>query len=220
MKKILLLILLIVFLSGCTMEYNVTFRKDGIINDNLYVEELLEWFAETEPDDWGELVATRIHSINIRNEFFEELATYEISLKNNYSDFKTFSNEKFVKKYAGDITISDGDESTLMVKFSDALKYNLYGSDDIAPYIESLKINVTFPYDVVKSNATSVKDNIYTWELSEKSKLDNIFITYKTPKTTDKTSEKTVDILIILIVVLLAVFIFIIRSKNKKNNAL
>jgi len=202
------------------MEYNVTYSHDGILYDKLYVEELVDKFAESEPDDWTALIASRVHNINIRNEFFEELATYEIMLKSNYSDLNSFINDEYIMKYIGSIKLTEGDECTLNVNFNDALKYNLYGSEEIPPYIDSLKINITIPYKVSKSNATSVNGNIYTWELTPNSEINNIYFTYKNPKIASTTNNNAFNILIILIVVLLVAFLVIMKTKNKKNNAL
>lgn len=220
MKKLLIIILVALSLTGCTMEYNVTYSQDGIINDKLYMEELVSKFTEETPDDWGELVASRIHTINTRNEFFEELATYEITLNSNYSNLNKYINDVYIKKYVGNIELTDGDECTLNVNFNDALKYNLYGSEEIPPYTEALKINITIPYKVTKSNATSVNGNVYTWELTPNSKINNITFTYKNPKISSNTNNNSFDILIILIVILLVVFLIIMKNKNKKNNAL
>lgn len=220
MKKILLTSILLLFLTGCSMEYNVTYDQNGFIYDKLYAEELVEKFTESEPDDWGALVASKIHTINIRNEFFEELATYEIALSSTYTDINNYKNDEYVKKYIGDITLTKGEESTFKVNFTDALKYNLYGSEEIPPYIESLKINITIPYNVSKSNATSSNGNVYTWKLTPESKIDNITFTYKNPEKAVNTNEKSFDILIILTGILLVVFIVVIITKNKKNNAL
>jgi hypothetical protein len=220
MKKILLISVLILFLTGCSMEYNVTYNQSNIISDKIYIEELVERFTESEPDDWGILVASKIHTINIRNEFFEELATYEITLKSTYDNLSNYTNDEYIKKYVGDITLTKGEESTFKVNFNNALKYNLYGSEEIPPYIDSLKINITIPYKVNKSNATSSNGNVYTWELTPESKIDNITFTYKNPEITVDTKEKSFDILMILTGILLVVFIIIIKTKNKKNNAL
>jgi len=202
------------------MEYNITYDQNSVIYDKLYVEELVEKFTESEPDDWEDLVDSRIHTINIRNEFFEELATYEITLNSTYADINNYTNDEYVKKYIGDITLTDGEERTFKVNFTDALKYNLHGSEEIPPYIESLKINISIPYSVSKSNATSSEGNVYTWELTPESKIDNITFTYKNPDKAVNTNEKSFDIVIILTGILLVVFIVIIKTKNKKNNAL
>ncbi len=221
MKKIIILISLFFILTGCTMNYSVSFNSNGFVYDNLYFEELVEKFTENETDDWNKLLSSRVHTVNIKDEFFEEIAKYQITLKGTYNSYEKYINDEYIKKYVGDMGIDENDdECTLSLNFNEGFKYNIYGSDSIPPHVENLKINVSFPYKIIDSNATSIEGDNLIWELSENSNLDKIYITYENPNKKEKSNGIAFNVLVVVIVVLAAVFIVLIATKNKKNNAL
>lgn len=220
MKRLIVVLCLLV-LSGCSIDYKVQFNTNNTVSDYLYTEELkINFDGESKPHDWGELINSRTRIINLRNEFFPEAATYEITLKNNYMSYEKYFNDKYFLEYVGNYKYTEGEECISTVVFNDNFKGKVYGDEILLPYAEKVSISVILPFKVVSSNATKVNGKTYIWELSENNKLDSIYVKYKNPKNDQKINEISFDILIAVIVVLAGVFVYIIISKNKKSNAL
>jgi hypothetical protein len=220
MKKIIILLFLIITLSGCTIDYSVEFNSNGYVYDKMYVVEKYTNFPEYEPEEWNEIKNSKVSVIKILNETDEELAWYNISLKDTYHTFDEYFNNEYFTKYVGNYEYEDGDICSMNIIFNDVFKFYAYGEDEYNVPIKDFTISVSFPYDVVDSNATSEENGVYTWKLSRDNQLDRIYIKYNNPKTSFNTNSFVFKTIVIIIFVFLALFVYIIFSKKKKSDAI
>ena len=244
MKKKKLLILLSVFLiTGCQAEYNI------VIDDNSVKEELLVY--ETNMNKWNTIQGNNIltyeqyqqeyknspvgiyyNDQNIDGEvgFNSNRSYYTINLLNDNNkkglnfttDFKLnrYANSYIAKncfKYInvlnqlGTITISTNNELSCM-NYIDGL--------------DKITINIKTDYEVLETNATSIKDKTYTWVITKDNYTNsNIYIKinkYANPSSSSKNNSNNnvsnFQLTYLIIVVVLLLLGFLIYRKFKKNS--
>ena len=95
-------------------------------------------------------------------------------------------------------------------KLDDKDSQNIVNAYDI----DNFKINISTPYSVRKSNADSVKDNTYTWNLNSKDTYKNISISY------DYKNDKTASIILLVLMgvislgIITYLIVYLLRNKR------
>lgn len=224
MKKIKLVFLICfsIILSGCDVEYNLTIDED-------YMTESVD-FLYPKSDENKEIVNDYLES--------DYMAYYDMDLEKEFSYEKTkIDNDDNVGlnltyTYSGDylqksslldrcyykksITKTD----TRVVITTDGINTCFY--QDNNRNIDTLKVNITTEYKVLKNDADEVNGNTYTWNIDENN-YQNKPINMKIDLTTKKADYSffiKIGIaigIIILIIGFIALFMFL---KHKKNNKL
>ena len=174
--KYVLVILIVLLFTGCSGNYNLTFNKDLTVNEELNVsidniddnyEKTHQLFENGNIDrDKYEIVIID-DKVNIRyKEKYKSFADYYL----NSNLYKMIFEEIEYKKDNTGMSI----KAETNLKLDDKDNQNIINSYDI----NDLKINITIPFSVSKSNASSVKDNTYTWVLNKNDTYKNISIDY------------------------------------------
>lgn len=174
--KYVLVILIVLLFTGCSGNYNLTFNKDLTVNEELNVsidniddnyEKTHQLFENGNIDrDKYEIVIID-DKVNIRyKEKYKSFADYYL----NSNLYKMIFEEIEYKKDNTGMSI----KAETNLKLDDKDNQNIINSYDI----NDLKINITIPFSVNKSNASSVKDNTYTWVLNKNDTYKNISIDY------------------------------------------
>lgn len=182
MKKILMLLFFVMFLTGCSTEVNIIINDTGInetisiIDDNtnyynnvpVFYDDI---FSEIEPDVRNEGVnyynknvthGTNGYKINYNYKFTLDEYKRARSIKNAFQSFNIIKNTA-----DGELTISTD---------SSGLKYfNTYSN------LNDVKININPSYKVKDSNADYVNGNVYTW-LYNKHTKKHIYMVLEIPK--------------------------------------
>lgn len=164
MKKNILLLTLLIFLTGCTVNYNLKFNKDTIeekISINVENEQEKENTRYFENKDFYAI-------IDAKNE-----AQYkkEKDKNNNYNfsyeySLKEFKNSRFTSCYDA-YTLTD-DNGIISLNTSKKFKCLTYDYNNI----DKLTISITTEYKVVDNNADEVDGNTYRWNIN-KNNSDN-----------------------------------------------
>lgn len=218
MKKIFLLIIAILLLSGCTVEYNVNFTKDLASEKVIMNGVTYETFpVEAYKNDQG----ASEDAIEI-----EGIEYYDITNTTNSTDFTyDFPLARYGESNGANMCY----KNVSVIKMDDN-NYNMFTSNynsciNYYPELEQITINLKFTNDfnITENNADKVENNTYTW-IIDRNNYDNknIEISYSFKEengeeSTNKTDSKN-NILIILgsFGVLIVVLIIVLNIKNKK----
>lgn len=222
MKKIILSLLLIICLTGCTATYNLTIDKNGV-NENLKISstslnensEIYEYYLPLYINDSGSSETNeKIEGV----EYYNSAITTNNSLKeltyqhnfsvDNYLD-STIINSCFNKFYFNQYNY-DEDENQKYIRISNSSDFNCF---DTYPSLEKVNINIEVKdYEVIESNATSVHDNVYSWTITPTNQ-DTMYLIYNPGDTSDKEQTSIFDNSLVLyfsIILAAALVIFII----------
>lgn len=210
--KYVLVILIVLLFTGCSGNYNLTFNKDLTVNEELNVsidniddnyEKTHQLFENGNIDrDKYEIVIID-DKVNIRyKEKYKSFADYYL----NSNLYKMIFEEIEYKKDNTGMSI----KAETNLKLDDKDNQNIINSYDI----NDLKINITIPFSVNKSNASSVKDNTYTWVLNKNDTYKNISIDYSYKE--DKLYGIVILSLIGIAVIATLSYIFTYLLRNNK----
>lgn len=205
--KIFLLTIMIILLSGCSGNYNITINKD------LTVDENVELIVNTNGKD-NVLKKTLVEEIG--NDYkLQEISNNKTKITFNkkygsiedYLSSSVLYNEVFYnKEYDNDLkTITLGTNAKIWNK---GMTNNFN--------IEDIKVSVTSPLKMLSSNADEIDGNKYIWNLNDSSTSKDIFLQYSLLK--NKINYKSLILLIFLIIALITSIIY--YDKYKKKNYL
>lgn len=220
--KMMLCMLLVLFLSGCTGEYNL------IINDNNSITEDISFREEISIIETYSTVNSFLNSEYNLIKKDGRYNNYDINtnVKDEYAygngkkEYKNFNNFKknsiIVTEMFKDILLTRNDnivEINLVPK--ETFKY-FEESTQYSALLEKVVFKVTLPYKVIEGNYDEVENNTYIWNIT-KDDLRKINIKYQEELII---LEKNKEGLIIIgsILVLLLIITFVIFVKNKRNN--
>ena len=134
-----------------------------------------------------------------------------------YSNFDNYKkNSIIVNEMFNNILIDvNGNINKIIFVAKDNFEYfedsSLYDS-----LLDEVNIEIYVPYRVTSTNADSIKDNVYTWNIKKDGELKNIEITYDT--TVTLLDAIPLDILILVgALVILGIIVLYIYIKYKKN---
>ncbi len=175
MKKIKVLILLIaiILISGCSGTYNLTIDKD------LSVEEKMNIVLEGKAEDYDKVVSL-FTSNNIDSEKYKiitEEDNLNIEYKDVYNSVEEYLLNSFLYKQLFDSISFNTDRKQFSLEASNIFN-NTSGKLNYSNKINKLKINVITPFEVIDNNADSIKDNKYTWVIDNNTKEKDAYIVF------------------------------------------
>ena len=192
MKRIILLLILVVFITGCSAEVNINVSSNGIyeqvtITDNVSngrtKEHILASYREYVPAFSKTLIAdtepdVKLEGVEYYTRALEETNTgYKVSYGYKFG-FDNYKDSRSVDLGFKDAIIQRDavDKEILLSTDSDGLKYfNMY------PALSNVTINiVSTEFKVKDSNADYVNNNVYTWVLNGNTKK-SVYIVFDDP---------------------------------------
>ena len=230
MKKIIVLIIMLLLITGCNVREDITINKDLTVVESVKMTGTPEFFNNR----------YMMLPVNVLREILES-DERESYLKENGYDYKIDTNETYpfvlaTKKYE---SIDKFTDSTIFkfqyfaefkTTYNDNLvtmkasKFNEYEDGDIEQYpIKTCSINIKLPYVVTDSNADKVdkRTNTYIWNIKEDTENKEIIITFDKNRTYIYNLSWYISLGIIILMVIIAAML-IIRAvrKNKLNNGI
>lgn len=213
--KILFLIICIIFLTGCSGNYNLK------INDDLSIDEELELTVENSNNAYNNTLKI-FEDNNIDKEKYNvSLSSNEVNIKYNDS-FESFEdylmNSKVYHQMFDDIQYNRT-KKYIDLYASDNIKlkneYTINNGSNLTDF-DVIQVNITNPYKVSFSNAEIVNNNTYTWSIRNDDNEKLIQMQFKTAL--DKVPYKPIIVgLLILIVSAILIFNFMRRYKNRNR---
>jgi hypothetical protein len=140
----------------------------------------------------------------------------KIVYKETYTSFENYYlNSKLYRSLFENIEY-EKDNTGMSINTKSRFKLNDKNNQSIinAYDIDNFKINISTPYSVRKSNADSVKDNTYTWNLNSKDTYKNISISY------DYKNDKTASIILLVLMgiislgIIIYLLLYLLRNKR------
>ena len=234
MKKIILLVIFLLLLTGCaSVDYSLDIEKDLSVVENVKISATKDYFESF----YKNLPITIVREAYNNEELMKPLKdnNYDYNLKNEYP----YPNVYVKKKYTSldiyqNTTVFKGQvfnninvvkkDNLITINATDFIKYNLEDSDGELGGsfpVSELIINIKVPYVVTDSNADSVdkKNNIYKWVVNEKTEDKEIKLTFDKNRIFISNLNAIVAMIIIIIIVIgLIVYFGRVYYKNKNNN--
>ena len=193
-KKILILVFLVLFTTGCTCEYNLN------IVDNNYSETItltadneqelnsfnVNWKIPTDKDEYG-----LGEKSGVTPKYQSDL--YDYKLSNNTLIFSHIFDKESITKSSAisncyNMLNVDDYESTIMISTSSKLNcFNYY------PELNKITVTIETDKEVISHNADYVNENKYIWYLN-KNNTDKKPINMTIDNTSKEVQEETIDI--------------------------
>jgi len=208
MKKIFMIIILL-FLTGCTIRYDIDFNEDNTITETIHFVLLEGEFVENKPDNWNEIVEK--YNLEINENYTN------IKLKRTVNNINKIMNDELFKKYVGEVDFVT--ENHIEIVFNDVFKYNMFGSTTYLPYIDILRIyadpdNIAFLQGVEDEEKSVI-------QINSRNKIDNIVMLMKKENIEQLKNDQVSNWPIILLIIFLIIIIGVgslIWYKHKKIN--
>lgn len=218
MKKKLILLFLLFFLTGCSVEYNLDFsdkKFEEKIKIGAFDKNEIGAFDLYEPFAYDDGITSENYNLDYKDNYL--YLDYEYSI----SKFRISNTLTECYDLSGVTSDDDGYYYILTSEKFKCLDYDGYVADEV-------RINFTTGYKVVETNADSVNDGVYTWIINESnsnSKPINIKLDSKVlEENSNKESNNYKNLFNYLIFVgifigiILLIFIFIkLKSKNANS---
>lgn len=226
MKKILPL-LLVLFMTGCTVDYNITIKKSSI-RENIKITEDLDKVNERISDQTIENTYSEFNN-NLKRKYDSSKTKNDKTITYNLSQTYTIADKLYIRAFSecfDSYIIDTSDENEYIIKTSNGFKCLSYNYNDI----DTVNVNITLDQKVIDSNADSVKNKTYTWKIDNTNFSDkSIYIKFKNESKKHKTdiinNNFNIDILYIVLIasgvlVLFSIVVVIVLSINQKKNKL
>ncbi len=221
MKKIIILLITIILLTGCNASYDINFNKDKIEdsikiytsskNINNATNETTNNFTD-EIGNWErgyEYYKREIYTT-------DKITGYNYTYNFNYNEYDAMSQlRKCYKDF--DLTYT---EDSITLNTSNEFLCSSYYKD-----INNIDINISSEYEIINSNADIKNNNTHTWNISKtnsKNKPIKLTISKKNEyqnTNNDKNDKFNIKSILILIIFILLIVVLIIRKKDDKNNS-
>lgn len=218
MKKVIFL-LFVLLVSGCSANYNLEISNDSFKeNINVKIEKSLipttTTQSEIEIDDPITPFLNDKHSalFSDRKAYYKkkvvDFGNYvDVTMKYNYTS-KEFKDSNSLNLCFDDFVFEEDDTYYI----------HAYGTF-YCLYTESVNINIKTNNKVVKTNATSVNGNVYTWEINSLNS-NNVDIELEVSKGFPWKKVLLYGIITIIGGTIIGYSIFYVYKKNKDNNSI
>jgi len=228
-KKIWLLLILALVVSGCTAKYTIKITKDLGVEETIVALQDAQFFNQYENSSAQRvisfLVAPHLDYLNSNNYIVRETIGPSfggVVINNSFDTIEKFKEtSKFTEQYADEWEyITNGNEVTLRIVGA----FNADEYDQTGRYlIEEGEINIQLPFKVISHNADSYDEatNTYTWLIEKPGVEREITITFDKSKIEDAFNPLYLIIGGIIIVILIFMaWIFGKMSGSKARNDL
>ena len=219
MKKKIILLFSLILLTGCSAEYNLT-----IVNDS-YKEELN--VDNVKIDNISDLILPLYYDIDeydIDKVKPGDDGFYNAKIdKNSYSLFNTFNFSSFIKSTLlnscyDKVDVVKNSKNIYISTVGDFKCYNNYKVDDI-------KVNIISKYKLVDTNADSINNNVYSWNINKDNLDKGIYIEFVLPKKSEKKKKIFINnkknfylfLFQASLILFLLVIIMVIKKKNYED---
>lgn len=222
MKKLLFIIILILFISGCSSTYNLEIANDSFkenINlkfdkNEIPSESFVEDIEDIEIDDQITPIIKEEQSafFSVKNKYYNKKVLYY----DNYIDVNL--SYEFTENEFKDSNSLNSCFENFIFDNMDSYYIHVYGNF-YCLYSDEISISIKTDNKVIRSNATSVDENIYTWKINQDNKQD-IDIELEVSKGFPWKSIIRYSIIIGLSLIVLFIIVYCIYNKNRKNNSI
>ena len=229
-KKILIILFLVIMISGCKVDYQLSINKDLSVSEKVVVSEntnRMKSRTNLDVDQSVNYLYKIYKNDSMKNDDYAITArgsTTEVTVNNNYKDISDFSSyfsnelfENISENHSKNDIIIDFEQNDLI----DSKATNRYIYDEI-------DVTIELPFEVIKHNADLVDGNKYTWHIySNTKKYKRIFLEFNGEKLKNNVSFSFgksvininyIFIIIGFLIVIIGIIFGFLYVNNKKNN--
>lgn len=230
MKKVVLAIISVFILTGCTAEYNLNIDDNmNEFDESLSVKtssassdyDYVKNFNEFKPIDYKITGYSEVNEkmdgvtyYNFDNDYDDDQASFKYYYNMNKSEFLSsaiihncFSEINYIKNDDG-ITLKTNGKFTCFDKY---------------PPLDKVIVNITTNKKVIKNNADSISGNIYTWNIYKGNETNTIMLTFENTENNNINESDDISTKLKIILITLGAFIVVIIGiiiyKTKKYNS-
>lgn len=231
MKKIkfILLVLVMILFSGCSVKYNLYINDDLTVNEEVVTSESSSTLKTLTGQD------PKVATNSIYNYYKIDGVKYSISTVSDDSStsstvstsFKSLEDyEDYFKSDIVDNVNITKKGSYITIEYKQNVPLNDYSSQSLI--YDDIEVNIEVPFKVTENNADYVKGNTYTWNISKNDELKDIKITFNKDETD---ISKKINILgffdinvkysvlfVLGFVIIILIIVLAVYRQNKKNN--
>ncbi len=223
--KILIITICIIFLTGCTVDYNIEVNKDTTISESFSADEHKSAFTHTQIMEANIVVNNMVER---EMERLEEIGyNYKLTMDDE-NVITTFTNSylnfnEYISK--AQPTYTQWFDTINVVENGDIVEFH---ATDFVPFstanpskyiVNDLNINLIIPFEVTSHNAdaTAIIDNkiIYTWNIDEDTTSKEIKINYNVAK--DAKTSWTFELIIGILILAIVIGIIVYRKIQKTD---
>ena len=220
MKKIGLLIIFVLLLTGCSVKYNSVINEDLSVSEEAKLTGTTEFFSNYYKTTKANVLRDNLNVYkdildenNYKYELIEEETPY-IIVSNTYSKVSDYIDKSLLfNNYFDEIKYTENGD----IKRIETIGYNANNPDDPNRFnVKKLEISFKCPFAVKEHNATSVdeRNNIYYYELTPENDYKIIF-EYDISKKYNPNKRMIETIIMCVAVVIVTWIAIIINKKNK-----
>jgi hypothetical protein len=220
MKKISLLIIFVLVITGCSVKYNIVINEDLSVSEEAKLTGTTEFFNNYYKTTKANVLKDNLNVYkdlleenNYKYELIEGETPY-IIVTNTYNKVSDYIDKSILfNDYFDEIKYTENGD----IKRIETIGYNANNPDDPNRFnVKELEISIKCPFKVKEHNANRVdeKNNIYYYELSEEKDLKIIF-EYDSSKKFNPNGRMIETIIMCVAVVVVAWIAIIINRKNK-----
>ncbi len=219
MRKKILILTLMLFLTGCTVNYNIDIKNNEI------VENLSGTFTDEElENDRQKNGMTPITELmyNEQKALLNSEDLYQKSLDKTDEGYKYNLSYKYHDNYADSRLINSCFEKHNIEEIDDFYYIRAYGTF-YCRASDGIKINVTSDYGIIESNAEKIDGDKYIWTIEDEDNVDLYLVLSKNIKSEKPKAKLTITtfqiVCFIILLILSAITFFMYRKKNGNNKS-
>ncbi|MFI3307317.1 MAG: lipoprotein [Mycoplasmatota bacterium] len=209
MKKIILIFIITLLLTGCTVDYELEI-KNGQFNENITF-----YFDEDEENDKNYLIGTDRYALyELWNGKLYNLETSENSVTYDYSfTYEEYQNSLAIAYCYDEYDFSEDSDNYYI---STSNQFNCLVQDYITA--DSIRVIITTNHDVISNNASIIEDNKYIWEFNNDNYTNNpIEIVISKSYNNDMETFVLLSVVVILLVGITGTILFVKRKNSERN---
>lgn len=213
-KKKIIILLLPLLLTGCTINYDLTINKNSIsetITGSVEKSEYEIKDTDTSLNNFYILINEDVNPVISSDDLYKK----NIIDTDTGIDYKYTYNYK--KNYDKSRIINSCFENHLVSETDDYYKIELTGKF-YCLYSDKIDINVTSNYEVIENNASVVNGNKYKWIINSSDNVNILLTVSKKVEYTEPVKAKTFStfqlIGLIIFVILTVITYFLYKKKN------
>lgn len=227
MKKIIIVFVFVLFLTGCSADYTIYIEKDKSVKEKFTIQSSNESFLEL-----GNNIKTTIQS---RYDSFEPALDYPIvDLKifkkkdqsgmkgeNKYQSIEQLNESPYFKNVNAKITLQEEEYTSLYITNNFDYFYYLEETEYDPISLDTIIAHIDIPFEVIETNADEVNGTVYTWNISDVEQFRTLYIKFNENKIVRKIvwdDKLIIAVVIGAILIGIGIFSLIGWYIIKKNN--
>ena len=213
MKKIITIILLVLFLTGCSAKYDIYFDEDKI-NDTIEIYENSSIINTASDEKTNEINSLLLDWENGYDHYKRELYSTDVITGYRYTydfDYIEYDSMSHFRKCYDDIELTY--DKNIVLKTTDEFLCGTY-----YPNTKEIVINITSEYEITSSNADKKNNNTHTWIINKSNyKNKPIELTINKDKDYKEPKENKLGFKQIFVIIIFITLIVILRIRKRRN---